>query len=149
MTAGDSPISDFYPSEFEVDMNGKRNPWEAVNLLPFIDEKRLVAAVMEAAPDSTLTAEELYRNSRGNELIFERDPKNLETLPSSMTTVEGKKTFPDIKQVRSCVCAFVRGAQGRHGASTVISIGISISLSRDPLPLRVTHLPSTELTPNT
>ena len=38
-----SPIHDFYPETFTVDMNGKRNPWEGVNLLPFIDAERLRA----------------------------------------------------------------------------------------------------------
>lgn len=36
MTAPDSPLADFYPPEFAVDMNGKRNPWEGVALLPFV-----------------------------------------------------------------------------------------------------------------
>ena len=33
-----SPIGDFYPVEFEQDLNGKRQDWEAVVLIPFIDE---------------------------------------------------------------------------------------------------------------
>jgi len=41
MTLESSPIADLYPLNFEVDMNGAHNPWEGVNLLPFIDEKRL------------------------------------------------------------------------------------------------------------
>ena len=34
----DSPIKDFYPEEFEADLNGKMQKWEAVVLIPFIDE---------------------------------------------------------------------------------------------------------------
>jgi 5'-3' exonuclease len=34
-----SSISDFYPSEFNLDLNGKRYAWQAVVLLPFIDER--------------------------------------------------------------------------------------------------------------
>ena len=33
-----SPIIDYYPPEFETDLNGKRQDWEAVVLIPFIDE---------------------------------------------------------------------------------------------------------------
>ena len=40
-----SPILDYYPHEFECDLNGKQQEWEAVVLIPFIDEKRLLEAV--------------------------------------------------------------------------------------------------------
>ena len=33
-----SPIIDYYPPEFKTDLNGKRQDWEAVVLIPFIDE---------------------------------------------------------------------------------------------------------------
>jgi 5'-3' exoribonuclease 1 len=40
-----SPILDFYPLEFEQDLNGKKQEWEAVVKIPFIDEKRLLKAM--------------------------------------------------------------------------------------------------------
>ena len=40
-----SPILDFYPVEFQQDLNGKKQEWEAIVKIPFIDEKRLLKAM--------------------------------------------------------------------------------------------------------
>jgi len=40
-----STISDFYPRDFETDLNGKKYEWEAVVKIPFIDEERLLQAM--------------------------------------------------------------------------------------------------------
>jgi 5'-3' exoribonuclease 1 len=40
MMNSDSPIINFYPTEFDTDLNGKLQEWEAVVLIPFIDEVR-------------------------------------------------------------------------------------------------------------
>jgi 5'-3' exoribonuclease 1 len=37
-----SPIIDFYPTDFALDMNGKKQDWEAVVKIPFIDQERLL-----------------------------------------------------------------------------------------------------------
>lgn len=50
-----SPIIDFYPEEFKTDLNGKKNDWEAVVLIPFIKEERLLSAV--ASKESQLSEE--------------------------------------------------------------------------------------------
>ncbi|VDM60999.1 unnamed protein product [Angiostrongylus costaricensis] len=64
----ESPIADFYPTDFRTDLNGKRNDWEAVVLIPFIDEKRLLSA-MESKM-LLLTSEEKCRNTFGDILVF-------------------------------------------------------------------------------
>jgi len=43
MTSADSPINEYYPQQFELDLDGKRNDWEAKVLIPFIDEKTLIS----------------------------------------------------------------------------------------------------------
>ena len=45
MDAPNSPILDFYPTMFEQELNGKKQDWEAIVKIPFIDEKRLIAAM--------------------------------------------------------------------------------------------------------
>ncbi|KAK5174920.1 5'-3' exoribonuclease 2 [Saxophila tyrrhenica] len=69
MTEDDSPIKEFYPEEFEVDLNGKKFAWQGVALLPFIDEKRLLDAMATKYP--LLSDDENRRNAFGEEaLIF-------------------------------------------------------------------------------
>lgn len=79
MTDPDSPIIDFYPESFTVDLNGKRWPWEAVTLLPFIDSRRLLE-VAATVDESELTEEERARNSLGEAVVFEYDPSHVESL---------------------------------------------------------------------
>lgn len=68
MSRNDSPIIDFYPTTFKIDLNGKKAAWMGVALLPFIDEERLFAALKTVYKD--LTESEKRRNCHGSHLIF-------------------------------------------------------------------------------
>lgn len=64
-----SPILDYYPVDFASDLNGKKAEWEAITLIPFIDEDRLVSAMKECHKD--LTPEEKARNKHGQPWQYE------------------------------------------------------------------------------
>ncbi|OAL38043.1 hypothetical protein AYO20_02495 [Fonsecaea nubica] len=89
MTSKDSPIIDFYPRDFALDMNGKKQEWEAVVKIPFIDERRLLDAM--ASKDALLTEDERLRNDFGVSLKFTYSPEVDYTYPSSFVGI-----FPDL-----------------------------------------------------
>lgn len=70
MTSPESPLIDFYPDTFTVDMNGKRWPWEAVALLPFIDSAKLIQASRSLIDESELTDEEKRLNEFGETYVL-------------------------------------------------------------------------------
>lgn len=94
MTDPDSPIIDFYPRNFELDMNGKKMDWEAVVKIPFIDEQRLLTAMKPR--DAILSPDEKERNEFGVTLKFTYSPDMDFSYPSSLNGI-----FPDITHCRS------------------------------------------------
>ncbi|KAJ5280333.1 hypothetical protein N7478_005705 [Penicillium angulare] len=94
MTSPESPIIDFYPRDFELDMNGKKMEWEAVVKIPFIDEKRLLDALKTR--ENHLTPDEKSRNGFGASLKFTYSSDVNFVYPSSMPGV-----FPDLP---NCHC---------------------------------------------
>ncbi|KAI0649009.1 exonuclease II [Trametes meyenii] len=77
-----SPILDFYPTEFEQDLNGKKQDWEAIVKIPFIDEKRLLKAM--SPREIRLTDDERTRNSFGTSTKFTYVPGEPTLYPSSL-----------------------------------------------------------------
>lgn len=94
MTSEDSPIIDFYPRDFELDMNGKKMEWEAVVKIPFIDQDRLLSALK--TKEHLLTPDEKARNGFGASLKFTYSPDVQYLYPSSLPGI-----FPDLP---SCHC---------------------------------------------
>lgn len=95
MTSPESPIIDFYPRDFELDMNGKKMEWEAVVKIPFIEEKRLLDAM--ATKDHLLSSDQKMRNDFGVSLKFTFSEELDFTYPSSLPGI-----FPELPHCR-CV----------------------------------------------
>ncbi|XP_052224237.1 5'-3' exoribonuclease 1-like [Dreissena polymorpha] len=84
-----SPVIDFYPPQFETDLNGKQQDWEAVVLIPFIDENLLLEAIRKVS--HLLTEEDKSRNIHGPHLLYTHSETPGDTYPTSLPG-----TFPDI-----------------------------------------------------
>lgn len=71
MTHESSEIIDFYPENFDSDMNGQSVEWKSIALLPFIDEVRLLKAINDRY--SLLSEEEHMRNEYGAQALYVSD----------------------------------------------------------------------------
>uniref|UniRef100_A0A8C0GZS8 5'-3' exoribonuclease 1 n=1 Tax=Chelonoidis abingdonii TaxID=106734 RepID=A0A8C0GZS8_CHEAB len=90
MTSEDSPIIEYYPPDFKTDLNGKQQEWEAVVLIPFIDEKRLLQA-MESC-NKCLSEDEKRRNTHSECLMYwydkETEFKYLSPWPEKFPAIQ-------------------------------------------------------------
>lgn len=91
MTNSESELLDFYPESFKVDLNGKRQIWQGVVLLPFIDETKLLSAVKSIYPK--LSKEEMKLNQIGDNFVYFHssmtNPKWIEEFQENRTTSLG------------------------------------------------------------
>lgn len=92
-----SELIEFYPPNFETDMNGKKQEWEALVLIPFIDEKRLLTGMAKCEP--MLLDAERGRNKHGPMSVYKYCEEN-------MGPVEGVMKLPDLPN-SYCTCTSV------------------------------------------
>ncbi|XP_074294961.1 5'-3' exoribonuclease 3-like [Silene latifolia] len=68
MISSDSEIVEFYPKDFEVDMDGKRFTWQGISKLPFIDQEKLLNATRQL--ETKITMNEAKRNVEMSDYLF-------------------------------------------------------------------------------
>lgn len=143
MTSPQSPIIHFYPTEFEVDMNGKRNPWEGVNLLPFIEIEKLREAIATHCPDAKLSEAERKRNRVGEIFCYKYDNTCADTVESPGRSIG----MADITKSHSSVATM----DPKLGLSNLVFEPKLVEGTQLPYPgfpsLMVLPLASVELTP--
>mmetsp|Transcript_27521 Transcript_27521/g.85308 ORF Transcript_27521/g.85308 Transcript_27521/m.85308 type:complete len:1348 (-) Transcript_27521:488-4531(-) len=71
LRSANSPLAKYFPKHLEIDREGARAPWEGTVLIPFLDEKVLLAAYESVQGD--LTDEDRKRNEEGPAVLFEYD----------------------------------------------------------------------------
>lgn len=98
MTEESSPIIKFYPEKFEKDMNGKKQEWEAIIKIPFIEEQLLLNTMKRV--EQALTPEERLRNSFGDATIFKYDAnrkdQKYESTHEKFTTIANDKCVESV-----------------------------------------------------
>jgi len=103
---------EYFPENVDIDYNGKHTPWEAVVLLPFLDEKKVLELEKK---DRNLTKEEEIYDKWGKSFKFEKnDIKSDKDIVYStyeiyqnkdynmLTNYDNKKidfTFPTLKTI--------------------------------------------------
>lgn len=81
MTDSNSELINYYPKDFETDLNGKKNEWEAVVLIPFIEENNLLSAMKGCY--HRLTDREAARNCHGPMFEYSFVKEDLGELPGA------------------------------------------------------------------
>ncbi|KAK8936724.1 5'-3' exoribonuclease 3 [Platanthera zijinensis] len=107
-----SPIIDFYPTDFEVDMNGKRYSWQGVAKLPFIDEHRLLAQIENVR--HTLTEDEIRRNSVMFELLFVNVSHPLSPYIFSLSNQHGQLSEKEHVEVKEKIDPVASGGMNGY-----------------------------------
>ena len=61
-TIAANDLIEYFPADFDIDLNGRALPWEAACLIPFIDEIRFIEQEMLMLRDYPLNEDDTRRN---------------------------------------------------------------------------------------
>ena len=95
MTDSDSPLFSFYPENFTQDLNEKKNSWESVVILPFINEELLLNTIRKYY--TNLEENDRLRNRHQGSICFQSTTSLTPTEPSLRTNPH----FPPLIETRA------------------------------------------------
>lgn len=105
MTSKLSSIIDFYPENFDTDLNGKQQEYEAVVLLPFIEEDKLKEAMV---PYKNLLTEEEKSSKFASRIIkfklfyIHAFPRKLPWTNANLCVYKGRPRTVPFNSILSC-----------------------------------------------
>lgn len=73
LTDDDSPLKDFYPTNFDIDLSGKRREWEGIVILPAVDFNIVREIYFQLI--NKIKPQDLKRNITGKSFIYKFDLK--------------------------------------------------------------------------
>lgn len=56
-------LKEYFPLEFDIDLNGRALPWEAATLIPFVDEQTFIKAEASSVSALAIAEEDSIRNT--------------------------------------------------------------------------------------
>mmetsp|Transcript_12959 Transcript_12959/g.14877 ORF Transcript_12959/g.14877 Transcript_12959/m.14877 type:complete len:631 (+) Transcript_12959:409-2301(+) len=119
-----SPIAEYYPTDFTSDPNGKRQSWEAVVDVPFIDSDVLLEVVNQVLDDTSeermLSNSERRRNKPGDITVYEPKRDFEGPIPGF---VEAKGSGSGAPRARRKVTSNSGVRGGRGGNATRVQSG--------------------------
>lgn len=100
MASPHSPLLSYYPNNFTVDSNGKKNAWEGVTCIPFLQEDLLLDIVNRIDHRSELTEFERLRNLPGTIHSYSPSPKKKQQQQNknNLTNNNSKKRSSNSKE---------------------------------------------------
>jgi len=98
MLSPQSPVIEYYPKSFKTDLNGKKQEWEELVLIPFIETEELRKAMKEAEERIPLSESELERD-----VLDERVPCYF--VPATKSMSEKVKE----EEEETCIPTFMPG----------------------------------------
>uniref|UniRef100_A0A2N9HEK2 Uncharacterized protein n=1 Tax=Fagus sylvatica TaxID=28930 RepID=A0A2N9HEK2_FAGSY len=114
----ESSIIDFYPTDLDIDTDGKRFMWQGICKLPFIEEGRLLSETKELEKDLSEVEAMRNRNSVDHLYVSSRHKLASQVLSLSPKQNESVKIDTSLRLVNPCASDGIGGSIRRLNQHT-------------------------------